>query len=99
MHFGHVDLPPEAFPMTVEAYAVSSGAKVWETTVQHPGGAVHRLRIPSLAHEHGAVWVRVTYADGEVYEADTSLFQSLVERCAALMAADADLMTDDDLDD
>lgn len=72
MHVPIVEMPAELFPLTIEFFSISTGAKVWETTVQRPDATMHRLRIPPLVPVHGAVRARVTYADGDVYEAETA---------------------------
>lgn len=86
-----VEMPPELFPLKIEFFAISTGAKVWETTVLQPEGVYHRLRIPPLVSVHGAVRARITYGDGEVHEAETACDQEAVQRYAALLGADTDL--------
>lgn len=67
MQVPYFNLPKDAFPMVVEFFSVSTRERVWQTTVEDAGV----LRIPALVEEYGKVRVRITYANGDVFEAET----------------------------
>jgi hypothetical protein len=61
------DLPEAAFPVTMKAYGVNSGKKLWKVVVAEPGV----VEIPPLARIHGEpVRVVVYYADGGSEDVD-----------------------------
>lgn len=62
------DLPPSAFPFTLEGLHPDTRAVVWSRTVERPED-VAVVYIPPLALIHGhRVEIRVRYADGSVDE-------------------------------
>jgi len=61
------DLPARAYPVTMTAHRTSNGEEVWREVIERPPGV---LEIPPLAKQVGErVWIRVTWATGEVEEA------------------------------
>jgi hypothetical protein len=57
------DLPANAFPFTVRAFRVDTGAQAWETVVRE---APVVLEIPPLARQVGSpVEIEIEYATGE----------------------------------
>lgn len=68
MHVDPFELPPEAFPVRIEALAMATGAKVWETTVTRPDETDALTQVASLLQEHGALRFLVTYGYDEQRE-------------------------------
>lgn len=68
MHVDPFELPPEAFPVRIEALAMATGTKVWETTVAKPDGWDALTHVASLLQEHGALRMLVTYEYDEQRE-------------------------------
>jgi hypothetical protein len=64
------DLPPEKFPIVIEALDVVTRAVVWSATIeQPPHGEKAVVAIPSLSQRFGhPVAIRLTFGDGEVEE-------------------------------
>lgn len=61
------DLPASAYPFTAEPLDTATGMVVWSAEVTGPGA----LRVPAVA-ELGVdrVRARITYADGQITEAE-----------------------------
>jgi hypothetical protein len=64
MSFGN--LPPSIFPFRIEFISIRTDEIVHTETVDAPGVLAGVLATPALATKRGPVWVRVTYADGEI---------------------------------
>ena len=66
----HYDLPPEKYPIRIEALHWITKAVVWSKTVELPNpGAKVRTEIPPLRKMFGhPVAMRMTFGDGEVRE-------------------------------
>lgn len=61
------DLPPSAFPMTVELVDRLSGDVVWSVQVDGPGA----VKVPGRDERPGGdVIARVTFADGHAAQSD-----------------------------
>lgn len=65
-----INLPPEMFPVRLEAFRADTKEIVWFATVDQPkGDALSPLYIPPLAKIHGCrIGIRIKYADGVTTE-------------------------------
>lgn len=68
MHVETIELPPEAFPVRMEALSMATGAKVWETIVTSPEDGGFLAQMVSLIQQHGPLRIRVTYGYGRSRE-------------------------------
>lgn len=58
------ELPSGSFPVKIEFFSVATRRVVWGTIIGGEGA----LRVPPLVREHGPVWVRTTFGDGQVID-------------------------------
>ena len=72
MHVEPVELPPEAFPVRMEALSAATGTKVWETIVRSPDDTGVLTQVASVVQEHGALRILITYGYDESRGLDDS---------------------------